>query len=170
MNYYRVFFKESDLGIGRSRSDDLLFLPDNGPIESWKEPILDLVEGDFPDYLAADIGGRFCSQNMREVLDSAATKSDVLQWLPGRVFHGVEVRAYWVLHFPKPVNALGKRTIWHGDHVVKPVFSLALLRGHSVLTYPGTGGSGLIIDARTKAALKRAHCTGFECSPAAVEP
>lgn len=128
MKYFHIFFDDSDeaacLGTGRSRSKELFFLPDRGPIANWVTPELDLVDGGFPDYLATDLGLRVCSDRMRRVLQASASPTDVLQWLPAEVVCGSEIRHYWVLHFPEPVKALGKRTIRSGDGgVVKPVLA-----------------------------------------------
>ncbi len=156
--------------MARSRSEDLLFLPDRGAVTEWVEPQFDLVDGVFFDYLANDLGPPLCSDRMRRVLESAASPADVLQWLPTQVTRGNEVRTYWVLHFPEPVDALGKRTIWQDDFVVKPVLSEARLQDHAVLTYPGAQGLALVVSEQAKDALEGASCTGFECEAAAVEP
>lgn len=171
MKYFSIYFDESEeLGTGRSRSEELLFLPDRGPITDWATLQLDLVDGAFPDYLASDLGCRICSDRMRNILDSLALPADVLQWLPIQVVSGDVIRSYWVLHFPEPVEALGKRTIWQGDFVVKPVLSVTRLNGHAVLTYPGAEGVGFVVNAEVKGALESASCTGFECTATTVEP
>jgi hypothetical protein len=170
VKYFNVYFDESEeFGTGRSRSDELLFLPERGPVIDWVELRLDLVEGDFPDYLASDLGCRLCSDRMRGVLESTALPADSLQWLPTEVIRGVDARRYWVLHFPEPVEALGDKTLRQGDFVVKPVLSVARLKGHAVLTYPGAEGMALVVEEKVKDALERASCTGLECTAAAVE-
>lgn len=171
MKYYSIYFDDSeDFGIGRSRSEELRFLPDRGSVDEWVAPTLDLVEGTFPDYLSSDLSVRLCSDRMRHILQSSASPTDVLQWLPVQVLRGDDARDYWVLHFPEPVCALGKQTIWQGDFVVKPVLSKARLRGHAVLTYPGAEGVALVVNEKARNALALASCTGFECALTAVEP
>lgn len=171
MNYYHVYFDESeDLGVGRSRSEGTWFAPEVGPVTAWTEPELELTNGAFPDYLASDLGCRLCSERMKQVLESSATRADVVQWLPVQVISRDGVRRYWFLHFPEPVAALGKLTIRQGDFVVKPFLSKARLRGHAVLTYPGGEGVALVVSETVKRALESAALTGFECSPAATEP
>jgi len=171
VRYFNIYFDEvENLGTGRSRSEDLLFLPDRGVVRDWVPPRLDLVDGEFPDYLASDLGCRLCSDRMRQVLASAASPADVLQWLPVEVSRGGDSRRYWLLHFPEPVEALGPRTVQQGDFVVKPVLSVAAMGGHAVFTYPGGEGVALVVDEHVKDALTQAGCTGFECTAAALEP
>jgi len=171
MKYYGIYWDESEgVGTARSRSEALLLLPDGGSVVDWIPLEFDLVDGAFPDYLANDLGCRICSERMRYVLESSASRLDVLQWLPVQIVCGDEVRNYWVLHSPEPVDVLGKRTIRQGDFVVKPVLSVARPAGHAVLTYPGSEGLALAVNQQVKDALALAGCTGFECILAPVEP
>lgn len=170
MKFFNVYFQEADhLAVGQSTSDELYFLPDRGPVIDWAPPHLELVGGSPPDYLASDLGLRLCSDKMRGILESCSSESDDLQWLPAEAALGGDVLKYWVLHFPEPVPALGARSIRQGDFVVKPVFRVASLLGHSVLTYPGGEGVALVVNQIVRDALERAECTGMECELAAVD-
>jgi len=166
---FAVLFHESDgLGVGDSGGDELFFLPYDGEVTDWPKELV-LKDGEFPDYLASDLGCRTCSEKMRAVLDERAGPADVLQWLPVVVASGTVQRPYYILHFPKPPDVLDRaRTLWSGDFVVRPAFRRAALGDHSVFAYPGAEGIPLFVDKDCRYALERAGCTGLEFSQARV--
>lgn len=168
MTLYQVLFEDDDrLGIGRTGADpDVALLPD-GRVLDWQAPMATLVDGDYPDYLATDLGLRVCSAHLREVLSANASPRDHLQWLTMRVRSGRDEREYYVLHFPEPPSILHETSLRVRDFVVKPVFDAERVEQHSVTSYESSGPS-LFVSEATKRALKRAKCTGLEYSKARV--
>jgi hypothetical protein len=172
MDYVEVDLSESVLGQAKVEADDLIFLPDSGLVENWKELKLNLVEGDFTDYLLSDESLRICSEKMREILDRGALRGDRLQWLPARVAtRGGKSRPYYVLHFPDLPDILDcKHSTVINTMVVKPVFRAEALSDHGVFSYRKGGDQSLFVNASTKQRLEDEGCTGLEFSPAKVFP
>src|SRR5262245_43219392 len=152
-NYYKVLFQEEqNLGVGHSiEQSDLFFLPDTGKVTNWKPIILELRDGDYPDYLASNLGCRLCSERLKTVLDEHASPSDSLQWLEVLVNKQGGDRRYFILHFPEPPDVLDKKkTMFAGDFVVKAVLSRDAIGGHRVFAYPKCGCLPLFISDEVK--------------------
>ena len=166
MDYYRICFKDEEhLGTGRMVDDRPLFFPPyEGEIIDWQELVLGLVDGDYPDYLASDFGGRICSERMRAILDDAATSDDVLQWLSVKVKSSNEKRQYYYLHFPAPPAVLHpKKTIFAvGNVVVRPVLSSETAALHAVFSYPKNEGTPLIVNELVRKEIFKIGLTGLE--------
>jgi hypothetical protein len=170
VKYYRVHLSDDEsLGVAKSRSPGLFMLQAEGEVVGWEPVALDLVEGDFSDYLASNLGVRLCSERMKEVLQRFAGPRDVLQWLPVRVFKGEDERQFFILHLPILDDVLGSKTLFHEDVVIKPVLSLRRALGHAVFSYRGSEGVSLFIDERVRKALSEAGCSGAKYSLALSE-
>ena len=167
---YRILFKEDEmLGVGYTADKSIFHLPYIGRIENWEPPLLELRDGDFPDYLASNFGGRICSARLRDVLARGASEEDVLQWLEVRVHGARGEQAYFLLHFPHAPDVLDKeKTIFAEDFVVKPVFSGALLANHRVFTYPRNQGRPLFVVKEVRRAIEEVECTGLHFSQVRV--
>jgi len=166
MNCYEILHKDEEhLGVGYTLRKLPLFLaPTRGEIRDWKLVVLELRDGDYPDYLASNYCMRICSEQMRAVLDAHATNNDHLQWLDVIVKRGEEERKYYHLHFPAPPNVLDReRTIYAGDEdfVIQPVLSRDAVTGHNVFTYPASTVA-LIVTDPVRADIKRKALTGME--------
>src|SRR6516165_2778709 len=107
-NYYKVRFQEEDrLGVGHTvEKRDLFFLPDSGKVDRWQPLVLELRDGDYPDYLASNLGCRLCSERLKGILHSRASPADVLEWLEVVVRKYDQDRRYFILHFPQPPDVL----------------------------------------------------------------
>jgi hypothetical protein len=166
-NYYKVLFQEEEsLGIGHTvESRDLFFLPDTGTVDGWQPLVLELREGDYPDYLACNLGCRLCSERLKDILQSRASPSDVLEWLEVVVRKQGQERRYFILHFPQAPDVLDKKkTIFAGDFVVKAVLSKDAVAGHQVFAYPKCGCLPLFISEEVSRAIDEEQCTGMEFS------
>jgi hypothetical protein len=166
--YYDILFKDDrSLGVAYTinKSDADFDLPYLGKVVKWSPMILDLRNGEYPDYLASNLGLRICSQRMKEVLEEKATKYDELQWLEVRIRKGKEERSYYILHFPNPPDVLNKTAsiLVDEDVVVKPVLSPSLTKIHSVFCYPYSSIT-LFISSEVKDAIEAAGLTGVEIS------
>jgi hypothetical protein len=174
-NYYQILFDDQEgLGVARTLvKGELFFLPDVGEVRNWNEPILELQNGDYPDYLASNLGCRMCSVCLKDILARYASPADRLQWLPVSVCKQGEERPYFILHFPAPPDVLDKdRTLYAGDHkemVVKPVLYAAHAEPHSVFSYPRGGELTLLISTAVKRAIEAEGCTrGMEIAKVRV--
>jgi hypothetical protein len=170
--YYKVLFDEDNVfGIAKTIEDGGLFtLPYAGIVKGWQPLILDLIEGDFADYLSSNLGCRMCSTSLQDILSTHASSDDELQWLPVSVRRGVEHRTYSILHFPNPPDVLNKaKSIFAGGFVVKPVLSGSAIGNRRVFSFPKGGELPLFVDEQVKIAIETAGCTGLELSRAAVQ-
>ena len=149
----------------------LLFFPDHGRVEKWVERVLELRQGTFSDYLSTNYASRVCSERLRAILDSHATKEDPLQWLRVKVCSAGEERPYFILHFPEPPDVLDEEAcVWfRGEILIKPVFSRARLVRHNVFTFPGETGVYLFVSEEVKRSIESAGCTGIQFSRAPVK-
>jgi hypothetical protein len=158
MRYFRICFKDDDrIGIGRTVEKLPLFIPPyNGEISGWKELVLILEDGDYPDYLSSNFGGRICSERMRNIFDELATKDDHLQWLSVKVKSDSEERQYHYLHFPSPPDVLHpKLTTFVGKGMaVKPVFCAEASMPHAVFSYPKSAIALIVNEKVWKRILK----------------
>jgi hypothetical protein len=166
-DYYEILFQEeTHLGVGYTVAEsDLFFLPDTGKVKNWNPIILELRDGQYPDYLASDLGCRLCSKRLKDVLAAEASASDSLQWLDVLVRTQYEERLYFILHFPEPPDVLDKRkTIFAGDTdvVVKAVLSRDAVTGHKVFAYPKCGCLPLFISKDVKRRIRVEKCTGMD--------
>jgi len=171
LNYYRVLFQEEKgLGVGRILvGPERLDLPDQGRVESWVPIIMELKDGDFPDYLANDLGCRLCSERLRTIFEKSASSTDELQWLKVLVRNSVKEQTYFILHFSQPPDVLDKQKTIFADHfVVKPVLSRVLVGKHQVFGYPRCGPLKLFISHHVKSAVEEQGCTGMEIAKAPV--
>jgi hypothetical protein len=169
--FYRILFQEDEnLGVAFTRSPTELLLPYTGRVENWISLGFELRDGDFPDYLANNLGCRICSSRLKDILERSASARDVLQWLEVRVQKGTQERLYYVLHFPEPPDVLDKRrTLFSGgDFVVKPVLSQAATAVHGVFTYPKNEGLPFFVSEKVKQEIERVGCTGLEFSSVAT--
>ncbi len=163
MKYFAIRYEDAEhFGTGQTVDKRPLFFPPyEGRIDDWQELVLDLRDGDYPDYLSSNYCGRICSERMRRILDESATKDDHLQWLSVKVRHRGEVRQYYYLHFPHPPDVLHpQKTIFAGkDAVVKPILRAEALAPHAVFTFPKDEGESLIVSEVVKnRILERALC------------
>lgn len=166
MKYYSITFKDDEkLGVGKTIDKKPLFFPPyEGEITDWHELVLRLEEGDYPDYLSSNFGGRICSERMQKLLDEAATKEDHLQWLSVKVLHGENKRQYYYLHFPFPPNVLhpAKTIFVNKDVVVKPVLNSETIAPYAVFSYPKSEGTPLIVNEATIKKMVQLDLTGVE--------
>jgi hypothetical protein len=165
MSYYELLFQEEKhLGVGQTvDKQDVFHLPDAGKVDGWKPLLLDLKDGDYPDYLASNLGCRLCSERLRAILQTHASSSDILEWLEVTVRKQGEERPYFVLHFPQPPDVLDKKkTIFAGSFVVKAVLSREAATGHQVFAYPKCGCLPLFISEEVKQAIQAEQCIGME--------
>jgi hypothetical protein len=168
--YYQVLFPEAEEPFGVAWAEErqeLFFLPESGCVEGWKPLTMQLRDGEFSDYLGNNLGCRLCSPKLRSILETRASASDRLQWLNVFVTLSDDIREYFILHFPTPIDCLDPlHTIRSGDFVVKPVLAAAAVSGHDVFTYPGSGELCWFVSDTVKGAIKSARCTGLMLSKA----
>ena len=168
--YFKVLF--DDVGIHGvayvlDKKKDLFCLPYFGPVADWQPRALELREGECADYLANDLGCRLCSERLKNILDSEASPSDVLQWLPAEVRCAGITHKYWILHFPSPPDVLDKnRTKFADRFVVMPVLSKEAVADHRVFIYPEAGEHRMFVAEPVKRIIDASGCTGMEFSRA----
>jgi hypothetical protein len=166
-SFFKMLFQEQEsLGVGRTTNSVGFALPYAGYVDKWTVPTLKIQDGDYPDYLASNLGCRLCSERLKGLLSRHCSASDVLQWLEVRVQKDGQERVYYMLHFPIPPDVLHKtKTIFAGaDFVVKPVLSKTAVGDHRVFTYPKNEGLPLFVSAEVKLAIEFLGCTGIEFS------
>jgi hypothetical protein len=169
--YYRVLFSdEGTCGLAHVASGQgFLELPEEDEVRGWRSLQLDLVAGEFVDYLANDLGCRLCSDELRRVLDASASPLDCLQWLPVAVRRGKEQRSYFILHFPHPADVLDRNmSMFAGDFAVKPVLSRAAAEGHKVFSFTKGGDLLFFVHDSVRNAIESDKLTGAVLSPAAA--
>jgi hypothetical protein len=165
--YYRMFFLEDPkFGVAWTDSPTDIVLPYLGQVESWIPPVLQLRDGEYPDYLSSSLACRLCSERLMNILQGCASENDNLQWLKVLVRRNGQEQVYHVLHFPSPPEVLNKqKTIFAGeDFVVKPVLCATAARDHQVFTYPKNEGLPLFVSQTVKNKIELAGCTGIEFS------
>lgn len=148
---------------------DIFRLPKLGRATNWNPVTLDLVDGEFADYLGSNLGCRLCSSRLKSILESHASDCDDIQWLPVVVQLGTIKKEYSILHFPNPPDILHKnKTIFVDDFVVKPVFSADAIGQHQVFSYPRGGELPLFVTHAVKKAIESEGCTGMDIARASV--
>ncbi len=164
LEVFKVLYSgNEEHGIAYDKSgDDGWEVRDGERIESWAGREFELRDGIFSDLLASAAGCRLCSTSLRSAIETVASDRDRLCWYPVSVLCKNEVRPYYILQFPEPVQSLRRDLcLCAGDFVIKPVFSQDALRGHSVFTHAEDGGRGFFVDKSCKANIQRLHCTGI---------
>lgn len=156
-------------GVASIELPDIFRLPKIGHFNNWNPLTLDLVDGEFADFLGSNLGCRLCSDRLKSILDSHASVDDDIQWLPVVVQQTTLKKTYSILHFPNPPDILHKnKTIFLDDFVVKPVLSADAIGQHKVFSYPRGGELPLFITQSVKEAIDREGCTGMEIALASV--
>ncbi|MCU0916721.1 MAG: hypothetical protein MUC88_19495 [Planctomycetes bacterium] len=145
------------------KGTDHSLLPPNGTrVQSWTCLHLELRDGAFADYPADNLGGRLCSEALREIIEHNRSPNDKVQWLETLVtIPGGESRRYHYLHFPVDYPVIDeKESLMHMGRVVKPVFAAEGVRGHEIFGLPGEFGVDAFVSARLKKLIERAKMTG----------
>ncbi|HEY3358695.1 MAG TPA: hypothetical protein VGQ83_35940 [Polyangia bacterium] len=169
MRYYSILFSSSKtFGVARFNTEELLFLPADGPVVGWQPLTGTLGRGEESDYLASNLAFRICSARMRAILEELATPADVLQWLPVHVANSrAELREYHVLHFPAPPDVIDRdrSIIMDDDVIVKVLLCAESAARHAVFSYPGGGSTTFLVNGEVKKRLQKAGCTGIQFFP-----
>lgn len=147
-----------------------------GWINKWQEPsfIIPSGSGILADYMSTDIGGRICSQELKEVIEENQSLIDKIQWLPVNIFDEDSDKAfvYYHLHFPEVENLLcmesSKFNPRSGNSTV-PVYLFSKISDHSIFNsqraYEWTGA---VICNEMKKKIESADFRGLELNIAKV--
>ncbi len=135
----------------------------SGEINNWNIPEFTLEQGGFTDFQKETLGYLLISAKLRDVIDSAKSEHDVLQWLDAKVSYRGETRDYYVLHFPSQDEAVIDREhstfnrlgIW-----MKQCISKAGCEKYNIFIFPGSSLS-LFVKESVKKAIEAARCTGI---------
>ena len=166
-NFYQMTYCENEkyqsFGVACADQDiDPFLLPESGvKIDSWKSINLDLRYGGYADYLSSDLGGRLCSEKLRDLIDKNISDNDYVQWLDANVIDGSECKKYYFLHFPKNIPVVNKdRSIFAGDMVVKVVLDAKIVSPLSIFTLPDEVGRTLFVSEKVKKIISENNITG----------
>lgn len=143
--------------------DELSLLPKQGWVKGWETKHFALKNGEYTDYLPANIGCRLCSEKMRDILESCKSGKDVLQWLDAEVeSEAGEKRYYFVLHFPVSGDMLDKKKSKYVRNILtKQVVNPKACSGHEVFSYKECSSLSFIVSGKVKEELKKAGCRGL---------
>ena len=162
----------SHIGVAYSSEDiDALLLPISGtPIETWEPIRLALRDGGLVDYLANDLGARLCSARLREIIETARTQRDSIQWVDVNVVSDSgEETPYHILHFPTAPPVVKKEcSTYAGDMVVKAVLDESVVRGLSIFALPDEGGRITFVSSAMRNRILLSGLTGMDFHPVRV--
>ena len=103
-------------------------------MRDWEPIDIELVEGEFTDYLETHLPLRLCSVRMRGLINTFRAIPDRLQWLPVRVHQGEETRDYAALHLLRSPSWLDAGHSRYKDgELIRPVVNRELAGGRRVL-------------------------------------
>jgi hypothetical protein len=141
-------------------------LPENGKQPGkWKALQMNLRDGNFADYLANELGGRLCSQRLKDVVEANKSPDDSIAWLAAYVVSATERRPYWFLRFPKNLNILDReKTKFVGSLIIKPAFNKACMQKHNVFGLPAEKSNRIYVSSSMKAAIELEDLTGLSFS------
>ena len=165
--FYLHFADQPELALAHAPDDRDLEkrLLAGGEVTDWRVLHFTLGEGVQTDYLANSFAIRLCSQKLREVIDGARGRDDVVQWLPAVVIgrDGVEM-PHWVLHFPEPPEVLNvSKSLMAGAFIVNACLDPNLVAGLKVFGFPNED-LRLLVAYDVRRAIERAGCTGMAFS------
>lgn len=140
-------------------------LPKQGLVDNWSTKHFFLKEGEYTDYLTANIGCRLCSQRLHDVLEKCKSEGDIIQWLDAEVeSESGEKRPYFILHFPVLFDAIDKkRSKYVRDILTKQIINPKVCVGHTVFGYIEESRISFTVSETVRKELKRAGCTGLMC-------
>ncbi len=144
--------------------NEINLLPKQGWVKDWETKHFTLKNGEYTDYLPANIGCRLCSKKMRDILERYKSEKDVLQWLDAEVESITgEKRSYFILHFPVLLeNVLDKKKSKYVRNILtKQVISPEACVGHEVFSYLEVSALSYIVSQKVKQELKNADCRGL---------
>ncbi len=167
VSFYQMTFcedkKYQSFGVAYADPDvDLLLLPESGVrIDSWKSINLELRCGGYADYLSSDLGGRLCSEKLKDLIEQNISDNENVQWLDVNVSGDLECKKYYFLHFPKNIPVINKdRSIFAGNMVVKVVLDAQLVSHLSIFTLPDEVGRTLFVSEELKKVISKNNITG----------
>lgn len=173
-SFYQMTFCEEEkyqsFGVAYAHPDvDLFLLPKSGVrIDYWESIKLELRCGGYADYLSSDLGGRLCSEKLKDLIDQNISDNDDIQWLDVNVIDDQKCKKYYFLHFPKNIPVINKdRTIFAGNMVVKVVLDTQLVSHLSIFTLPDEVGRTLFVSEKLKKIISKNNITGVSFSKSA---
>jgi hypothetical protein len=131
-------------------------------VERWEPLRLRVESGKLVDQLPSNVGGRFCSERMRAVIDQHRGPLDELEWLPATVVDnsGVE-HPYWVLHLLGESDFVDRSSsIMVRGFVVKAVLDSRKVAGRHLLRFSGDSQRWIVSD-QLRSAFAEAGCVGL---------
>ncbi len=166
-NYYRIT-AGADVG-GRAGVafikdySEINLLPKQGRVKDWVTKYFILKNGEYTDYLPANIGCRLCSEKMRDILEEYKSEKDVLQWLDAEVESETgEKRHYFILHFPVLEDVLDKKKSKYVRNVLtKQVINPRACAGHEVFSCIEESTISFIVSKKVREELKKTCCRGL---------
>lgn len=164
MNYYSLTREKNDRHGVAYAPKDITFklLYKKGHIGDWEPLNFELRDGEYSDYQANNLGWHLCSGTLKKCIESFTTGTEGLQWLPVEVHsHRGEARTFFVLHMWPTCDVLLKsRSIFSGDHLVKPVFNAAAIRNLNLFAVSGT--SNVYVSGLVRTTVRSANITGID--------
>jgi hypothetical protein len=147
-------------------TDSDVSLPENGQqVHKWKVINFDLRMGGFADYLANDLGGRLCSEQLKNIIEANKSLNDSIAWLEAEVANATDRRTYWFLYFPINADVLNhKMTKFVGSLIIKPAFDQSRTQKYNIFGLPEVKGYDIFVSSTMKTAIESAHLTGLSFS------
>jgi hypothetical protein len=165
--FYLEHAEDETFGVGYALyGADFSLLAEGQYYDNWRVVTFALKNGEYPDYLANDLGWSLCSRKLKDILNGSASSVDSIQWLDARVVHpSGESRRYYILHLPMRPDVLdGEKTIYAAKgFVVKPCLRPDAIGNHAVFSYPGATVR-VIVAEHVRDAIVSADCTGIDFS------
>ena len=121
-----------------------------------------LRDGIFADYLANELGGRLCSQRLKEVIELHKSPSDEIGWLQVDVVGDKQRMPYALLHFPSNADVLDiSKTKFVGSLIIKPTFDKLKVQKHRIFGLPSEESHRTYVSAAMRLAIEAAEMTGL---------
>lgn len=152
-----------------------LIIPKKGWVKNWKALPLFVPpnKGIIADYMFSVLIGRFCSDKLKEVIESNKGEKDIIQWLPIDIFveETEETLRYHHLHFPEPWDNLSHSHCKYlpDGNLVVPFYSYKKIKNHEIFnTSAGYEKIITILSDRMLKAIEDSGCIGLNVKPSNV--
>lgn len=139
-----------------------------GVINSWEHITFDIQKnsGLIADFLTSNLGGRLCSQKLKEIIERFKRPSDVIQWLPVNInfLDSGESFTYYHLHFINPFSGYSKEHSMFGPDgsLMSPAWIYEDIKDKEIFTCSGIFQYRLIFISDTiTEKIEHEECTGL---------
>ncbi len=158
----------------RTENVSPLVIPQKCKVSNWRPPLFLVKKSDgiIADYIFSGVGGRFCSDKLKKVIEENKLEIEIIEWLPVDIFieETKETIRYHHLHFLKPADCLNLEYCKFIDkELAAPFYSYKKIKRRNIFNCPeGYETIITIVSQDMLEALEQAEITGLSFEPANV--